>query len=98
MFVLTQAAHLQKPICQQQNVLPALPQGWQFNRNHMQPIIQIFSKPAGPNFFLRISISRTDKSYIHPLSDITPNLLEFTGLQKTQHFLLQRQVHLTELI
>ena len=46
-------------------VISALSEWGDLYRNHIDPVIQIFSKKIIPDHIFQVNFSRRDKSYIH---------------------------------
>jgi hypothetical protein len=71
------------------NVIAALSQSRQVDRNHVQTIKQVFAKPPGCNLILKIDVCGRDDPHVHSNRASIPDAFEFMFLKNSQQFHLQ---------
>ena len=71
------------------HVIGPLPQGWNFNLNHIDPIVKILPEPAFPDGFLQIDVRRSDDSDIGMARHIIADSLILLLLDESQQLRLE---------
>src|SRR5260370_40508173 len=81
--------NLDKMFHQRRNIFPALPQRWQRDRKHIQPVVEIAAKFVALHHFDQIPVGRGYEPNVHLVSPSAAQALELLLLQDTQQFGLQ---------
>ena len=80
------------------HILRALAQCWCIQRQHIEPVIQIFSEPPGFNFGFQIAVRRCHYPHIHFHRFQSPDRVDRALLQNTQQLDLHVQRQITDLV
>jgi len=83
---------------ERRNVFTARPQRRQWDRKHIQPIVEVAAKFVSLYHFNQISMSRGYEANVYLMSPAAAQALEFLLLQDPQQFGLQRQRNVSHLV
>ncbi len=95
--MLLRQCHAQA-IDQQGDVALAFAQRRQFQRHHVQPVIQVFAKTPGADFLCQVAPGGGDHAHIDGDRPRLAHRLAFAGLQETQQLGLHARRHLADLV
>src|SRR5713226_3905535 len=90
--------NLDKMFHQRWNVFPALPQRWQWDRKHIQTVVEVATKFVALHHVNQIPVGRSYEANVYLVSPAAAQALEFLLLQHTQQFGLQRQWNVSHLV
>ena len=85
-------------IHEKRNVALTVVQCRNIDDNHAETMIEVFSKMAFCNFFLKILICRCQHTHIHNYILVTSHSREFLFLKDSEHLCLRSERHVTDLI
>src|SRR5438445_13631325 len=80
------------------NVVAALPQWWQRNRENIQTVVKVDAKFATLYHFRQVTVCCSDQPYIHLVSPSATQALELLFLQDTEQLGLERRWNIAHLI
>ena len=83
---------------EQRNVLAAIAQRRQLDREHVQPVVEVLAQLAGPHRLGRVEVGRGDDPDVHRLLLAAAETPERALLQHAQQLHLRRRLHLGDLV
>src|SRR5215469_5294707 len=83
---------------QNRDILFALPEGSNLQRENVQPVVKIFAKTARGYLFLQIPVGGCDDSHIHVPGSVLPYTFITLLLQNPQQLALEFQRDFTDLV
>ena len=89
---------MEKMLCQDQNVRAAFAQGRQFDREHVQPIKQIFTKPGFLDQAWQIAERCGYNADVRPVRGASSDRHDQVILQYPQHLGLHRETHVADFV
>src|SRR5258705_11353541 len=95
MFVLKL---LHKVFSKQQDVWLSLPQWRHKNREHIEPVVKIFSKLALSDGLFQDLVGSDDESHVDLDSFSTAQSFKLSFLQHSQQFYLSRKIKIADLV
>src|SRR5664280_48989 len=88
----------QQAVCQGKNIIRPFPQGWDFNLNHIEPVIEFLPEPALPDRLLQVDIGGGDDSYIGMAGRIIPDAFVLLFMDKSQELRLEGERQIADFI
>ena len=89
---------LEEELRERRNVAPAIAQRRHLERDHVQPVIQIFAEPAFRHLLRQVAIRRRDHPHVDANRLRAAHALELVLLQKPQQLDLARRRDLADLV
>src|ERR1700686_2459073 len=83
---------------QRRNVFAALPQGWQRDRKHIQPVVEVAAKFVALHHLRQIPVCRSYEANVHSMGSSASQAFELLFLQNTQQLGLQARRDISYLI
>src|SRR6266446_10637379 len=83
---------------QRRNVFAALPQRWQWDRKHIQTVVEVATKFVPLHHVNQIPVGRSYQANVHLVSPSAAQALEFLFLQDAQQFGLQARRNISHLV
>src|SRR5258708_743863 len=90
--------NLDKMFDQRRNVFPAFPQRWQWDRKHIQTVVEVATKFVALHHVNQIPVGRSYQANVHLVSPSAAQALELLLLQDTQQFRLQSPRNISHLV
>src|SRR6058998_3164597 len=85
-------------LCQNGDVIRPLSQWWDLNREHIEPVVKVFTKAARRHFLLQVPIGRSDDPHIREPRPVLAHALVTLLLQDAEQFALQFQWNFSDFI
>ena len=89
---------LQQRLAERENVGGALPERWDPDVEHLQPVVQVLAEVAAFHGLPQVAVGRRDHANVRLQDAGGPEPLELAFLQDAQELRLRRQAHLGDFV